>query len=608
MDCTSDSSPAGTLRWKDLARRAAPFACVTAAAFVLLAVSARVPPIDGDPARDLLFARDCIDLGACSTIGPTTSLLHFCQGANWIDLISTVRLLGGSVRALQWTVITVQALGCGLLFAFARRIVSPLVASLSAGVFVVVLCSLGDDTLLWNHSLLALIVVVASGAMLVGVQTERSAAMWIAAFWTGVGIGTHVQCAELLLAVVVGSVLFPARPWRTLQGTLVAVSLPLVVLSWGAVEANVAVLVNTGAGAVAVGGLAVLVVLARLVARRYAALGSRGKCLVLAALLLLPALPGTVWVRTVGHSTSLHYYYPMLPAVALLAGAGLEALAVRISPAFGRTWLIAGAALGVLASSVSLRFVNHKRDWTAPDARALTKYLVSHGYSYRDAALHLQSPDVWSALTAISVFMPPPRASKPAESPPDLFVWRPAPGDPRLAGGVYLRTNSGDVLFVHESRDWLSVEGGRVCRVRPGRAAACRRLVLRSDERVAGFRFEHRSYPRLYRLPVVRPYETRITFPLHPRGRRARVFQVLEDDELCPWRFVAVHGARVAESLPAERITIEPNRSGGEVTIAREYRSECRELDTEFRPSVLEVPPSQIALLDAVAKGRARHE
>jgi hypothetical protein len=67
---------------------------VGVAAFVWSGEAYTPVVLTDDSLRDQLLARDCTDLGRCHLIGPPASLHPLYHGAEWIDLLVAVRLLG----------------------------------------------------------------------------------------------------------------------------------------------------------------------------------------------------------------------------------------------------------------------------------------------------------------------------------------------------------------------------------------------------------------------------------------------------------------------------------------------------------------------------------
>lgn len=580
------------------------FAAVTLLSLVWALLFRGTPSLIADTARDLLFARDCSELGHCLTIGAKTSFSGWYQGGAWLQLVAAVEILGGGVRALQGTVIALEVLSCGLWYVFLSRYFAGFMPVLASLFWAAALCVIGDHTLLWNHSGMALPAVLASAGLLVFAAERSLPALWVAVFWTGMGIGFHVDCATLLPVELVAAVLAARRPFLGELSVLVAFLLGLLPTSLDAVRANLMFVLGSGSAIPVLAGALVLLVVPRFARARFWRAGRGARIAWLAAGAIAPSLLGLGWLALHGHAMSIRYVYAALPAALALLALGVDSACRRATLRLGRwAWaLLAGvfAAGGI--------WIPRRPDpalWSSTDARAVAAKLSAAGYSYDAARWHVQGPHAWDLVTAMASYLPPPTQRALPVDKPDLLVLRPVPGGAR--GGSVLHPAGRPPLWVRGIEPWLDILRGRVC-ILPARAdrsteAHCTRLG-KHMEKVAYFRFRSRKYPRMYETSLPEPYIVRFVIPVHPRGSDAeRDIQVLGGSQRCAWKIVRVDGIAYRGRLPTRRIVLERG-SGGSVTISRRYAPDCSFQRQHFtRPGIAETHPDE-APLRAALEGR----
>lgn len=577
------------------------FAAVTLLSLVWLLLISHTPDLMADTARDLLFARDCSKLGQCLTVGAKTSFSQWYQGGTWFQLIAAIQLLGGGVRALQVTVIVLDALSCGAWYLFLSRHFGGFMPVLASLFWLGALGYMGDHSLLWNPSGMALPVVLASAGLLVFAVTRSLLALCVAVFWTGLGMGFHVDCATLLPVELVAAILATRRPWLAELSVLGAFLLGLLPTSLEAARANLVFVLESGVKIPILLAILVLFVAPRFARDRFWRASTGARIAWLAGGAILPSVLGLGWLALHGHEVAMRYTYPALPAALALVALGVDEAcrwATRRRGPTART-VLAGAC-GVVGLCGGIR--TERPRWTSADARAIAAKLTASGYSYDAARWHVQGPATWSIITAIGPYMPPPRKPPLPLDMPDILMLRPAPAGAKADSLLHPRGRP--PVYLHSIRPWLDIAHGRAC-IRPAHAAPdvearCQKLDKRM-EAVQGFRYRSRKYPRLYNTSQRAPYVVRFVIPVHPSGDDARRYiWVFNRSRNCPWQIVSVNGLSYEGRLPARAIVLERGQ-GGSMSIARHFTADCSTKTHQYmRPSIVETHPDETRLRSAL--------
>lgn len=590
------------------AQRRLVVAAVTLVSLVWLLLVARAPDLIADTARDLLLARDCSELGHCLTVGAKTSVDGFYQGGAWVQWIAALQFFSGAVFVVQAAVIALQVLSCSVLCLILSRHFSLFVSALAALLWLAVLCYLGDHSLLWNHSGMALPAVLADGALLVFVSTRRPLALSVAAFWTGFGMGFHMECAILFPVVVAFAVLAARRPWLALPAMLSAFLLGLLPTSLEATRANLVFLAHSHAGIPLLLGAAALVAVATLLRGRFLRARQRTQVAWLAGAIVVPPAAVLGWLGLRGHLVAMRYLYTALPAAAAVAAAAIHRACRAAARRSGRPAL-EGLLAGALASG--LLFVGgmagpetpQPNVWTEDDAKMIAARLDASGYSYDAARWHLQGPYAWELITVLAAYLPPPRTPPLPLEKPDLLLLRPAPSNVQI--GSLLHPGSRPPLYVRSIRPWLRITRGRVCilPIQSDRNTEPRCSELATHiEGPDGFRFRARSYPRLFDSEAKPPYRERFVIPISPEGRDQRRFIHLIDRSLrCRWRVTRVGGVRYQARLPARDVVVERGERGSLTVERRVDPASCPgQVERYMRPSIAETHPAETRLRRAL--------
>ncbi len=582
------------------------FGAVTLLSLVWLLLLSRTPALIADTVRDLLFARDCSELGRCLTLGAKTTLDGVYQGGAWVQLIAAVELLGGGVRAVQGTIIALQSLSCGLWYLFLSRRFDGFVPVLGALLWLAALCFIGDYSTLWNHSGVALPVVLASAGLLVFAADRSLPALWVAAFWTGFGMGFHMECATLLPVELAAAALIGRRLWLAQISVPLAFLLGLLPTSLEAARANVLFLAGSRAMVLLLVGVGVLLLVPRFIRQRFWNARTSTRLAWISAGIILPPALGLSWLAVRGHLVALRYSYAALPVAAMFIALVLD----RACHALERYHRAAGALLGGAAAALCLCWAGYRTTleyssspvWTSADAKAMAGRLRESGYSFDAARWHLQGPQAWDLLTVLAAYVPPPEAPPLPLDKPDLLVVRPPPTSAR--GGVLLHPAGRPALYLRSIRPWLDIVHGRVC-VLPGGAtqtteARCSPLAG-GREKAADFEFRSRKYPRLYDTSQREPYVVRFVIPVRPVGSdKERFIRVLAGSSRCPWRIVAVSGIPYRGRLPSRQAVLGRGE-GGSVSLARRFAADCApDVQRFMRPSIAETDPDDKRLRAAL--------
>jgi len=580
-------------------------ATVTLLSLAWLLLVSGPPDLIADTARDLLMARDCSELGHCLTVGAKTSLDGFYQGGAWLQSIALLQSISAGIRTIQAAVIALEVLSCAFLYVFLSRWTSSFVSALAALIWLSALCYLGDHSLLWNHSGVALPVVLADGALLLFVTTRRTLALCVAAFWTGLGMGFHVECAVLVPAEVAFAVLAARRPRVATPAMLLAFLLALLPTSLEATRANLLFLAGSRAGVPLLVGVAVLVVVAAAGRSRFLKARGGTQLAWLAAAIIVPPAAGLLWLELRGHLVALRYAYAALPAAAAVAAVVLDrgfCSPSRRAIGPGAAGLFAGALVSWLLWTSGSRAVL-SRLWTGSEGKTIAARLDASGYSYDAVRWHLQGPRAWELITVLAAYLPPPHSPQLPLDKPDLLILRPPPAGSEP--GSSLHPPGRPPLLVRSIRPWLDFTRGQVC-ILPARAGRdteprCTKLATR-PEKTAGFRFRSRSYPRLFDTTTKPPYIERFEIPVHPAGSDARRFiHVLDARERCRWLITGVHGARYHGRLPARDLVLERGGSGDVTFTRRVDPVACPgQLERYTRPSIAETHPDEVRLRRAL--------
>jgi len=409
---------------------------VSALATVVLHVASLPAVLHPDLARDLLHARDCVELGLCRTTGPHTTIGGF-QGATWQHLLVTCGLMGLDARALQAVVTLAQGLAVGLLFVVSRRLTSQSVALSAAALLLLALGQSPDRTDLWNPSVSPLVNVAALSALVLLIEAPSLPRLVLSAATMGLAVDVHLLATTLVpgaLALVVASSERAVR--ATLRWLAVCVGVWALV-SPGALVLNAVTLSEAPvAMAAGVASLGVALGLGARLGRQWNGLTGKHRFVAPVALLCIPWALSVAYVYAVHREFGSRYLHPVLPVLAL-------GLAVLLSCLPARLARLAPVACGVALLAWFMPLLSNPpvpQPFAPVEVmRAEARALAESGVTFDTLAATIDGPGCMQRLQGLAVFMPrsvidspPPTSSRVEFSRSRLCLATPG-GEPRCA-------------------------------------------------------------------------------------------------------------------------------------------------------------------------------
>lgn len=453
-----------------------------------------------DTTRDFLMARACVDQGACTQVGPRTSIPLFAQGGLWPLLLAGLSPLG--MEGIQAVTLLLLFLSLAGLAVLGARLAGPAAGFLAVAASILAGRIARDEGIvLWNATLLALpATLLIASALAAASDDERPGAGWIP---PALALSLLVQLHPVGLAFVpfVAALYIRFRPRRHLAAwglaALAAFVLPWFLTSWeavvqavralseaGSAGSGTAIPAGSGVAAIVAGGMAIVWAAVRFWPS--ASSSSAAVRVVLADLSFGPAAVVFAGLAVTGRAFETHYAIPLRPGLALAAAWGtawsVRALAARSARSIGpvarqaATWAAVGLVALAVARDPALRDVEGA--WTMADVRTLAGHLQARGVcTYEDAVRRIVGADAYLLLSSLQYAG---RFDGPCTPEPDatpLLVHRvPAWSDgPGPDNAVDLPARGGGRLRVRPLANTLGRPGAARIERADGRSEAVRR-------------------------------------------------------------------------------------------------------------------------------------
>lgn len=593
---------------------------VSAAAAAYLAAIAVEPAIHTDTARDILLARDGLQLGIFE--GCSASFGGFQQGALWARLLGVTFALGIGPVGQYWIAAGLLALSAGLFDRMVRVHFGADMGRLPVALYLpLVVLAVGFPNL-WQPMLGGLGVVAVTWALLAVVTTGALAAAGAAA--AGLALAAEgTWSAYLALPVVVLAVLASCpRPLVALGVAAAGGALPSLAFSRTPWVANLRALAAERWYVVFVAfGLLITVILAGAGRQRWLALPvETRRCSLLVALAAaVVAQIGAACLLSRRLLFSPHYFLTVLPALVILAGLWVrrarrrgDVARVRLAVAAVASVVavpLAGAMvwrLGVATGTAAIP------TYAMREARMLARHLWKAGYTFPDAQRHVRGPDGLELMTAMASYAPRP-LDEAARSIPDLRVLtfaaaqRPAMALP--AGGAEVALGRGRRAWILPLAGWVGLAPSRFC-VGPfagaGNAPTCVDVTTASIEYRG--RYRDLAYPA---LPGVidaliafqhtsggAPAEATWALPIRIDGDDAERHVTLATIIDLPWSIERVDGVGHRGTLPARHVVLDRSGSPTGTLVLSAHALPRR----AYPPDLLETRPDEAALRDALTR------
>lgn len=434
-------------------RRAYPAIAFVVALGAFIGLSAS-PHTGGDPSRDILIARDCVELGQCVGIGPPTTVEGLYQGVGWHVFVAGVWAVSPDLRALQWALWVALALACaGWTLAIQRR--RRIHEALAAGALLLVwILVSGDTTRIWNSSLVPAFGVLAT----VGIwrmRDESSPALAIGAgFVIGWGAGVHLAMFALVPALVI--VAARRHSWRHPSLAMLGLTAGVILSGPDAALSNAA-FVSPKIALLAASGLAFAWILGTLARTRYAA--RIRDCpevlqdtLTMGAIIAPWTLAALVLVAR-NHTIRTDYAHPIAAAATLGLAVAVSASAKRLVSESRTPALLCAAVLALAA--ITVRPARAEPGWSLDTLEAV----AAHAYASRNHAAvrqRVQSPRCGQLIDGLAMFST--ARSGPASSTTALAVLPATNGDDERLGSAMIRIEDAWVREIPSRVSWLGAE------------------------------------------------------------------------------------------------------------------------------------------------------
>ena len=546
-------------------------------------------PVVDDNVRDLLMARDCVELDHCHLLGPQTSVPGLFQGAVWPNLLAIGRLLGADARTMLVAVLAALAATVPLLFVTARSLAPRL--ALPAALWLLFGLSLDDGPAqLINPTLAPCWALAVSLPLWRYAAAPRWRHLLVAALLLSLGVGTHVALVALVPALLVLPLLLDPRPWASAAWALGLLIVGYALISPAAAVANT----QFAATHAALFVLLLAPLLARRLAERALALDPCGRGGLLLALVLLPYLLGLTWLIALAHHAyGLTYLAPILPALALLLALGAR-LAAAPLPSLPRRVLLLAVPLALLAWTQRPQRPPSRLTW--PDVERLARVPLVAQTAHAQRLRRVQGGACRELVAGLGLLAPPPVPG--VESQRALRIVLSAAPLPAAATATQrVELGGGRWALVDEIASWLDTEHARTCRqaVRDRAPPHCQALPTLAAEaaRPEAFLFSNRAFPQTDTEALPPPYRLTWEVPLRPVDARRRLVLMDEDADGCGWQFSHVAGVAVHEALPARAVTLVAAGLGtGTLVLTKRLdRPACRAdvADRHYPPCLVEL-------------------
>lgn len=584
-----------------------PVLCAFGAGAVALALlAARATPVvaDGDHARDLLFARDCVELGRCALRAAPTTLAGVWQGSLWIGLVALGRALRLSLAAQQALVVASEALAVALVAHRLARLAGVRAAAVGALALTALLLPLEDAGLFWNPSPLGLPSALAVVALVRLAETGRARFAAVAGLAAGVAAAAHPVGLLLAPALALVPVLAARRRALALALGLTAAAAPLALTTGPALVAGMRRLELVGPRGLALtaalgGALAAAVALRP----RFARLSAAGRALVPSLVTIAAALAGLAWLSLgARHSVATYYAAPALPAAALALGQAGGWLLER-APLRPAHPALALAALLLVSRDARRRSTHFDARFRLDDAPVVAARVLAGGARWDDVRLAIEGPRCDAAARMLSVAAPAP-AGDPNEAGPArpwILLRLPAADAGRaLAAGLETRSlPGGAIAALRPLASALDRDAARACFAGGVGPEGCVPVLPDPSEHIGPerFLFERRDYPEAWVHEHGGAYRLSYEVPLRARAGAVRLDLFVPAPARCGWQVARVEGAGDPGPLPATTVVLAPG-DGGRLVLAREVDpARCPdEPDDHLPPCLLESAPEDAAL------------
>lgn len=559
----------------------------------------RVFPINDDPIRDQLMARDCVELNACHLLGARSSFGDLFHGAVWIDLLAAVRLAGGGLPAQRVMVLAALALSVATLFMVVWRWLRPAMALPAALLLSASLSVEPPAALLINPSMAVFPDLLTAAALLCFGLSRQLRFLLAAGFALGVAVSMHT--ASLGLVAPFLAVVAMARPgaWRDLLVGGVIAGITYALPSSAALRANMLALAEHGLlTPMLVAGLA-WVALAMVCGAQFRRCTWNTRAWIIAAALVIPFAVILFWFmqRHVFSSIYLHpILAPLAVSIAALVTIPFEWLSRWAAPL---RWLptlavVVGAVVGASEHArVAAPVSPEPRTWTIDETAVIADEAARRGWSYGDLTLHLQGSACRELLAGVAMFAPAPRSAPRATDRHLQVVKAPRAAFASQDGLIDMAPNA---VLLREIDSWLRPGALKSCRLpAAGGAPLCGTVipVMPDADDPQRFLFLHRTFFLIDNLDALqRPYVATYEIPLVPIAGDRRVLTLTDADAgPCGWRITRVEGVRIEGPLPARQVRMHANDNGrGRVVFEKSFGAAgCpNDIDSRYPPCVLE--------------------
>ncbi len=579
------------------------------ATFLLLDLVIDTPALHADTARDLLTARDCVDVGRCAMAGPTSSFGGVIQGALWIHFLEMSRAAGLGLRGIRAGVLALTSASSVLIAFTPRRLCRWNGGPAAWAIMLAASAGTIELPILWNPSALPLPIALFHVALLACAATGSVPAAGAVGVALSLSIDAHLVSAAWTPFAVVVVVATAVRPFLAMSALSVLLVGTSLLSSFGAVRDDVALL-----GAVCLYGPVVLVVALGLgwtIRRRMRAVApaSRVRAVLVAACTYFVLCAIGMCVAK-GHALAPRYFAPIVPAAAILgsgAAVGWRAVGGRRG-AVGNAAVVfvvgvAGAALTLLHSPAS------RPSWTAEDAESLAGSLSSRGWTFAALHGHLRGPQANELLAGLAPFLPAPDGAPLAPAQDDLLLFKVSGTRARASDAekwIVADLPGNAVAVGRRAASWLDVGWLEVCAGFSGSDARCMRTSLDGGDPDRGEKgtVSQRAYPELANArskllsdgrSLSRAFRWTVEVRLRPNPEGPAHVLTLADPEPL-WRIERIDGALYQGLLPGREVVLESVPTEGRILFGVDVSADDAGRFRPWLPSFVETAAGEEAL------------